>query len=274
MLLQTAYILYIGAATATANTVPYGAQITRAPRFYQPRAIRGIVPTDSSQRPATSDLADPTSDGGDSDKTCPSGMEKINKVEDSPICDDAECNGPHDTEICIQGTYKDCPCLLVGKSRPGQVADKNWWDQQQQIIESVIANPDILGTAAPACTVNSNTHDFDGNPAQVPATWCVCNDEGQNKVYSTVNTPSSPCALTALPTATITISNIASTGGPITSCRIASMVTAGTTIGTWCTCNDNLEHEIDTWTHNGNAVTGCSETLYLKTTTAAEPTAA
>lgn len=161
------------------------------------------------------------------------GRQVSQTVEDSPICDDAECNGPHDTEICIQGTYKDCPCLLVGKSRPGQVADKNWWDQQQQIIESVIANPDILGTAAPACTVNSNTHDFDGNPAQVPATWCVCNDEGQNKVYSTVNTPSSPCALTALPTATITISNIASTGGPITSCRIASMVTAGTTIGTW-----------------------------------------
>lgn len=79
MLLKTAYILYIGAVTATANTVPYGAQITRAPRFYQPRAIRGIVPTDSSQRPTTSDLADPTSAGGDSDKTCPSGMEKINK---------------------------------------------------------------------------------------------------------------------------------------------------------------------------------------------------
>lgn len=130
----------------------------------------------------------------------------------------------------------------------------------------MIANPGLI-TAAPSCFVNGDGNDFNGQPAATPASWCVCDDHGTPRIYPTIDTPSSLCGYSALPTATIAPLVTAAKGETVTSCRIESLIATDTTVGPYCTCNDNFMHKIDTWTDNGSTVTGC-----IATRTAAAPT--
>ncbi|KAI8630263.1 hypothetical protein F5Y19DRAFT_429489 [Xylariaceae sp. FL1651] len=194
---------------------------------------------------------------GEPDKTCdPS--KPVNK--DSPLCQDNDCQGDDDVQRCTTGPEKDCPCLILGVLAPLQVYDKTWWDEQQNIISSVAANPGLLGTAAPSCFVNSAGTAFDGKPAATPASWCVCNEGGTTKIYPTVDTPSSPCAYTTAPTATIS-PMITANSESVTSCRTETDTITGVystpKAVTYCTCNDNKRHGYQTWTISGSTSAGC-----------------
>ncbi|KAI1841011.1 hypothetical protein JX266_012792 [Neoarthrinium moseri] len=171
----------------------------------------GDNPLGAVNIPATG-VGSPSTDGPNKN-TCPPGTEKKNK--DSPLCDNADCKGPHDTRICTVEPYKDCPCLLVG----------------QKIFASIDANHGLLGAAVPSCSIQSHGNDFDGKPQATPASWCVCDSDGTQRLYTTIGTPSSPCAYTTLPTTTISPSVTASKGGAITSCRIESLTDTHTTVG-------------------------------------------
>ncbi|KAI0116139.1 hypothetical protein F4776DRAFT_666462 [Hypoxylon sp. NC0597] len=202
--------------------------------------------------------------------TCP--PEKRERTKNSPPCDDSDCKGPHDTQRCTEGENKDCPCLLRAGGGPKQVPDQSWWDEQQAVITSVIASPEIL-TATADCFVNSDGNAFDGKPAATPASWCVCDSSGTLRLYPTNDSPSSPCSYVALPTTTVSVSLTAPHGGKVTSCRIESYTadTLTTTLEPYCTCNDNSMYPIDTWTDNGSQTTGCTPTRVTSPSTTTPP---
>ncbi|KAI6090333.1 hypothetical protein F4821DRAFT_229091 [Hypoxylon rubiginosum] len=212
-------------------------------------------------------VGSPTSDDGDED-TCP--PNKREKSQRSPLCDAPDCQGPENTQLCTVDPNKGCPCLLKGVPGPPQVADKSWWDEQQDIIATVIADPAIV-TATADCFVNSNGNAFDGKPAASPASWCVCTSSGTARIYPTLETPSSLCAYAILPSATISPSLTAPHGGSVTSCRIESYTATDTTLKPYCTCNDNSIYPIDTWTDNGSKATGCSATRTTSSSTTTTP---
>ncbi|KAI1758621.1 hypothetical protein GGR53DRAFT_528958 [Hypoxylon sp. FL1150] len=212
-------------------------------------------------------VGSPTSADEDED-TCP--PNKRTKSQQSPLCDDADCQGSDNTQLCTVSPNKGCPCLLKGDPGPPQVADQSWWDEQQAIIASVIADPGIV-TATADCFVNSNGNAFDGKPAASPASWCVCTSSGTARIYPTLETPSLLCAYAILPSATISPSLTAPHGGSVTSCRIESYTATDTTVGPYCTCNDNSMYPIVTWTDNGTKATGCSATRITSSSTTTPP---
>ncbi|KAI0836246.1 hypothetical protein F5Y06DRAFT_274599 [Hypoxylon sp. FL0890] len=202
--------------------------------------------------------------------TCP--PEKRERTKNSPPCDDSDCKGPHDTQRCTEEANKDCPCLLQAGGGPKQVPDQSWWDEQQAVIASVIASPEIL-TATADCLVNSHGNAFDGKPVASPASWCVCDSSGISRLYPTNDSPSSPCSYVALPTTTVSVSLTAPHGGKVTSCRIESYAAATltTTLKPYCTCNDNSMYPIGTWTDNGSQTTGCTPTRATSSSTTTPP---
>ncbi|RDL33024.1 uncharacterized protein BP5553_08463 [Venustampulla echinocandica] len=195
--------------------------------------------------------------------------------KDSPLCSDSNCKGNSDSPKCTAGDNKGCACLLLGTDFPLQIFKQSWWDNQQQVVASFAANPNLLGTAPPSCHVNSFGNAFDGKPAASPASWCVCNIEGIDRIYPTVASASAPCALTTLPAATISPTLTAKKGGSVTSCRTSTVTGTGAGTGSYCTCNDNSMYGVDTWTVGTQTVTGCSatRTTSSKTTNPAMATA-
>ncbi|KAI0972375.1 hypothetical protein F4678DRAFT_460596 [Xylaria arbuscula] len=209
---------------------------------------------------------------GEPDKKCdPS----IPANKESPLCQDTECQGNEDTQRCTTGPEKDCSCLLLAVDGPPQSYNQSWWDEQQNIIASVAANPNLLGTAVPSCSLNSAGNAFDGKPAATPASWCLCTNDGTKGVYPTIDTPSSPCAYTTVPTATIS-PMVTATSGSVTSCRTQTDTVTGIystpLVNTYCTCNDNSRHALTTTTISGSTSIVCPDSTPTSTTTSSTPT--
>ncbi|KAI0811450.1 hypothetical protein GGR55DRAFT_643155 [Xylaria sp. FL0064] len=187
-------------------------------------------------------------------------------TKESPLCQDDDCHGDDDTQRCTTGPEKGCPCLLLGTDATLQVYEQAWWDDQQAIIASVAADPGLLRTATPSCSLNSAGKAFDGKPAATPASWCVCEGDGDGtmNIYPTVDTPSSPCAYTTLPTATIS-PMVTAASGKVTSCRtLTDTITGIYSVPqpfTYCTCNDNSRHALATSTISGSTSIGCLTNL-------------
>ncbi|KAI0513130.1 hypothetical protein F5B22DRAFT_612373 [Xylaria bambusicola] len=198
--------------------------------------------------------------------------------QDSPLCQDKDCQGKEDTQKCTTGQGKGCACLLLGVDEPLQFYERTWWDQQEAIISSVAANPNLLGKPTPSCSLNSAGTAFDGKPAKTPAAWCVCRDSNTERLYATVDNPSSPCAYTSLPTNTISPTLTAVTGVSVTSCRMETNTpSASVKESVWCTCNDNVRYGVTTRTTSGSTTVDCltptpTRTSTTPTTPSATPT--
>ncbi|KAI1365560.1 hypothetical protein F5Y08DRAFT_338496 [Xylaria arbuscula] len=175
--------------------------------------------------------------------------------QESPLCQDDDCRGDGGSQKCTTGPEKNCACLLLGVNQPPQLDERAWWDQQQSVIASVAANPDLLDMPTPSCSLNSAVTAFDGKPAETPASWCICNDSGTKQIYPTVDTPSSPRAYTSLPTTTIH-PVVTATGASVTTCRMETNTITGIystpTVNTYCTCNDNSIYGVATLTTSGS----------------------
>ena len=107
-----------------------------------------------------------------------------------------------------QGPEKGCACLDVIPYHGPHPYDKEFWDARQDIFASIIAASAVTMAPIPSCTVNTHGKNFQGKPVASPESWCVCNDHGDSKPYSTIPSTSSPCALNTIPTSTILISLI------------------------------------------------------------------
>ncbi|MCJ1480011.1 hypothetical protein MMC06_000165 [Schaereria dolodes] len=127
------------------------------------------------------------------------------KNQNSPLCQDTDCVGQNG--VCSVDPNKDCKCLDVAVPVFDQFNTSKGDSQQDllhKISDVVIVSPP---PPPPPCFVNTNGLNFQGKPADSPASWCVCNDQGL-KLFATMTSTESPCAFSVLPTATITVSHI------------------------------------------------------------------
>ncbi|OCK74167.1 hypothetical protein K432DRAFT_447449 [Lepidopterella palustris CBS 459.81] len=177
--------------------------------------------------------------------------------ENSPGCDDTDCKG--EDKKCTTGSNNGCPCLENALEINESYFDKDYWDDQQKLLALAAANP--APTAPPSCFANTNGKNFQGEPAANPESWCVCTSAGKTGIYSTVESPTPPCAYDTLPSQTISISvsTPVVTGSP-TSCRFITETEteiSPTGVFTSCTCDNNMRYLTVETTVDGSATVGC-----------------
>lgn len=80
---------------------------------------------------------------------------------ESPICSDDTCKGDDDKKLCTVDPVKDCACLRLAKDQHPQEFNKDWWDEQQKVIQSVADNHRLLApeptqdVPSPSCSATS-----------------------------------------------------------------------------------------------------------------------
>lgn len=84
---------------------------------------------------------------------------KSTKDENSPICQDDDCKGNENDEICTVGDDKGCPCVMEYSAVQDDI-DKDWADQQQSLLAKIEAG-DIPHTEyhppTPECDVRDSS---------------------------------------------------------------------------------------------------------------------
>ena len=134
------------------------------------------------------------------------------------------------------------------------------WDQQQSVLASVVDLP----APTPDCWTNSAQPGFDGSPKASPATWCVCD----HSVYPTISasTTDSLCAYTSTPSSTLSISFAPPGSESPTSCRFftqtfaPSQSAAVTGTFTGCSCNDDKQWPVTSYTIGSSTSMACAAT--------------
>lgn len=126
-----------------------------------------------------------------------------------------------------QGKNKNCPCVLWTKRMIEGIFDKDWANEQQNILKEV--KPSLPKVIPPQCFRNTYGNGFDGKPKAEPSAFCHCSSAKSEGGMTSGNYPTmsgdgdKACAYLTMPTKPISITmRPQKTGVSVTSCKIES----------------------------------------------------